>query len=295
MRRTNKKQAREAAARLLDRVGLGNRSDNYPSQLSGGQQQRVAIARALAMEPRLMLFDEPTSALDPELVGEVLDVMAQRRDRASGGTDVGQGPGQRRELVRVLRRGQAERGAVAVHGNHPLAQLEVREHDPQLVRCRGLVVADPQEAQHRPDVALHGRAEVAAGPPTVVQEVQVGDERVHRSLGQRPGGAHRRVAPAVVDGGQRLSRGLHEAIELGPTPAVHEVTEQLPDPRLGMGAEHGQRPLHALRDRRDRGPTLGVQLTEDIGDQLDAGRARPNRGGAQLRHVGDGRARAEVR
>jgi polar amino acid transport system ATP-binding protein len=75
VRRTNKKQAREAAARLLDRVGLGNRSDNYPSQLSGGQQQRVAIARALAMEPRLMLFDEPTSALDPELVGEVLDVM----------------------------------------------------------------------------------------------------------------------------------------------------------------------------------------------------------------------------
>ena len=77
VRRTNKKQAREAAARLLDRVGLGNRSDNYPSQLSGGQQQRVAIARALAMEPRLMLFDEPTSALDPELVGEVLDVMRE--------------------------------------------------------------------------------------------------------------------------------------------------------------------------------------------------------------------------
>src|SRR5689334_18627916 len=82
VRRTNKKQAREAATRLLERVGLGNRSDNYPSQLSGGQQQRVAIARALAMEPRLMLFDEPTSALDPELVGEVLDVM---RELASTG------------------------------------------------------------------------------------------------------------------------------------------------------------------------------------------------------------------
>ncbi|URN14418.1 amino acid ABC transporter ATP-binding protein [Streptomyces radiopugnans] len=67
--------ARERALKLLDRVGLGNRTDNYPSQLSGGQQQRVAIARALAMEPKLMLFDEPTSALDPELVGEVLDVM----------------------------------------------------------------------------------------------------------------------------------------------------------------------------------------------------------------------------
>ena len=60
---------------LLDRVGLGDKLDNYPAQLSGGQQQRVAIARALAMTPKLMLFDEPTSALDPELVGEVLEVM----------------------------------------------------------------------------------------------------------------------------------------------------------------------------------------------------------------------------
>ncbi len=75
VRRTSKKQARETARGLLERVGLGNRADNYPTQLSGGQQQRVAIARALAMQPRLMLFDEPTSALDPELVGEVLDVM----------------------------------------------------------------------------------------------------------------------------------------------------------------------------------------------------------------------------
>ena len=78
----NRKQAREEALTLLDRVGLGDRCDYYPSQLSGGQQQRVAIARALAMHPRLMLFDEPSSALDPELVGEVLDVM---RDLAQGG------------------------------------------------------------------------------------------------------------------------------------------------------------------------------------------------------------------
>lgn len=63
------------AKSLLDRVGLGDKRDNYPNQLSGGQQQRVAIARALAMQPKLMLFDEPTSALDPELVGDVLDVM----------------------------------------------------------------------------------------------------------------------------------------------------------------------------------------------------------------------------
>lgn len=66
---------RQRAQALLERVGLGDRGDAYPSQLSGGQQQRVAIARALCMQPKLMLFDEPTSALDPELVGEVLDVM----------------------------------------------------------------------------------------------------------------------------------------------------------------------------------------------------------------------------
>jgi polar amino acid transport system ATP-binding protein len=74
--------ARQRALELLDRVGLGDKAGNYPSQLSGGQQQRVAIARALAMDPKLMLFDEPTSALDPELVGDVLDVM---RDLAESG------------------------------------------------------------------------------------------------------------------------------------------------------------------------------------------------------------------
>ncbi len=68
-------QARAEAERLLERVGLSSKRDQYPNQLSGGQQQRVAIARALAMKPRLMLFDEPTSALDPEMIGEVLEVM----------------------------------------------------------------------------------------------------------------------------------------------------------------------------------------------------------------------------
>ncbi|SBT47904.1 amino acid ABC transporter ATP-binding protein [Micromonospora narathiwatensis] len=75
LRRAKKTEARDRAAQLLERVGLGDKLGAYPGQLSGGQQQRVAIARALAMQPKLMLFDEPTSALDPELVGEVLDVM----------------------------------------------------------------------------------------------------------------------------------------------------------------------------------------------------------------------------
>ncbi|HHT17124.1 MAG TPA: amino acid ABC transporter ATP-binding protein [Papillibacter sp.] len=71
----DKKQAEESAMMYLDRVGLANKADAYPTQLSGGQQQRVAIARALNMHPKVILFDEPTSALDPEMIQEVLDVM----------------------------------------------------------------------------------------------------------------------------------------------------------------------------------------------------------------------------
>ena len=73
----SQKEAEERAMALLERVGLADRANSYPSQLSGGQKQRVAIVRALCMEPEVMLFDEPTSALDPEMVGEVLEVMKE--------------------------------------------------------------------------------------------------------------------------------------------------------------------------------------------------------------------------
>jgi polar amino acid transport system ATP-binding protein len=82
VRKRNKEEAQENAMQQLERVGIPEKADSYPSQLSGGQQQRVAIARSLAMNPKIMLFDEPTSALDPEMIKEVLDVML---DLAEGG------------------------------------------------------------------------------------------------------------------------------------------------------------------------------------------------------------------
>ncbi|WP_336646647.1 amino acid ABC transporter ATP-binding protein [Microbacterium sp. USHLN186] len=80
VKKRSKDEAENVAREMLERVGLSEKADAYPSHLSGGQQQRVAIARALCMNPDMMLFDEPTSALDPELVGEVLQVMRQLAD-----------------------------------------------------------------------------------------------------------------------------------------------------------------------------------------------------------------------
>ena len=80
LQKKSEEEATAEAMKLLERVGLANRAQAYPSQLSGGQKQRIAIVRALCMKPDVMLFDEPTSALDPEMVGEVLDVMKELAD-----------------------------------------------------------------------------------------------------------------------------------------------------------------------------------------------------------------------
>lgn len=77
LQKKSQEEASKLAIELLDKVGLADRANAYPSQLSGGQKQRIAIVRALCMKPEVMLFDEPTSALDPEMVGEVLEVMKE--------------------------------------------------------------------------------------------------------------------------------------------------------------------------------------------------------------------------
>ncbi|WP_457032451.1 amino acid ABC transporter ATP-binding protein [Kitasatospora sp. P5_F3] len=119
-------EAKQRGMALLERVGLADKADSYPSQLSGGQQQRVAIARALAMKPKLMLFDEPTSALDPELVGDVLDVM---RDLAREGMTmivVTHEMGFAREVGDAL---VFMDGGVVVESGHPREVLTNPQHE----------------------------------------------------------------------------------------------------------------------------------------------------------------------
>ena len=151
-----KKEAAEKARALLERVGLAEKADSYPSQLSGGQQQRVAIARALAMEPKLMLFDEPTSALDPELVGEVLAVMRELANEGTTMVVVTHEMGFAREVAdRVV---FMDAGVVVEEGT-PAEVIGRPQHERTkafLSRMR------EQEAEHARTAAEHAAAEEAA-------------------------------------------------------------------------------------------------------------------------------------
>jgi len=121
-----KAEVHERARAMLERVGLSDKANAYPSQLSGGQQQRVAIARALAMRPKLMLFDEPTSALDPELVGEVLDVMRRLADDGMTMVVVTHEIGFAREVCDSL---VFMDGGVVVESGPPLQVLHAPRHE----------------------------------------------------------------------------------------------------------------------------------------------------------------------
>ncbi len=126
VRKEPKREVRERAVALLERVGLKDKINAYPAQLSGGQQQRVAIARALAMRPKLMLFDEPTSALDPELVGEVLDVMRQLAEDGMTMVVVTHEMGFAREVGDKL---VFMDGGVVVEAGHPREVLTNPRHE----------------------------------------------------------------------------------------------------------------------------------------------------------------------
>ena len=125
-------EADKKAMQLLERVGLADRADAYPSQLSGGQKQRIAIVRALCMEPDVMLFDEPTSALDPEMVGEVLDVMKELAQEGMTMVVVTHEMGFAREVAdRVL---FMDEGVIVEEGT----PAEIFEH-PQSERLQGFL------------------------------------------------------------------------------------------------------------------------------------------------------------
>jgi polar amino acid transport system ATP-binding protein len=146
LRGLSMQEAETAARQLLEKVGLGQKVDAYPSTLSGGQKQRVAIARALAMQPQVMLFDEPTSALDPELVGEVLQVMKNLASEGMTMVVVTHEMGFAREVgdaVAVM-----DHGVVIESG--PPAQIF---DDPRQPRTREFLQAVLTRAAPRPRVA----------------------------------------------------------------------------------------------------------------------------------------------
>ncbi|MBC9956130.1 amino acid ABC transporter ATP-binding protein [Yimella sp. cx-51] len=143
-----KKQARDQALALLERVGLGDRCNHYPAQLSGGQQQRVAIARALAMEPKLMLFDEPTSALDPELVGEVLEVM---RELAEGGMTMIVVTHEIAFARDVADRVVFMDGGVVVEQGPPREVIARPQHERTRTFLRRILAEQPEDATPSPD------------------------------------------------------------------------------------------------------------------------------------------------
>jgi polar amino acid transport system ATP-binding protein len=132
-----RKEAKEKARALLDRVGLADKVDEYPERLSGGQQQRVAIARALAMDPSVMLFDEVTSALDPELVKEVLDVMRELVEEGMTMVVVTHEMGFAQEAADLV--AFMDEGVIAEQG--PPKQILVTPQNERTKRFLGLVLA----------------------------------------------------------------------------------------------------------------------------------------------------------
>ena len=125
LKRQTKDEAEEKARKLLERIGLSDKADVYPSSISGGQKQRIAIVRALAMNPDVILFDEPTSALDPEMVGEVLELMRELADEGMTMVVVTHEMGFAREVgTRVL----FMDGGVIVEQNEPNAFFANPQH-----------------------------------------------------------------------------------------------------------------------------------------------------------------------
>ena len=136
VQKKSKAEAEKIALELLDKVGMSERKDFYPSKLSGGQQQRVGIARALAVNPNVVLFDEPTSALDPELVGEVLNTIKSLAEEGTTMILVTHEIGFAREVAsRIL---FMDGGRIAADGLESTFQRHTRSSAVNYIRSRGL-------------------------------------------------------------------------------------------------------------------------------------------------------------